>query len=122
MIWRERPGQWQCSLATLLAVVGPNMAIEWLLEMTECGEDSVTLQAIDELKEMQRELILHWPQRIIRPVRELRERGFTTQQLEQFLDDMTFGRITDTWLAIVDSQGHTATNYVNSPIAKLNCD
>ena len=34
-IWRERPPEWQCCLATLLASVAPDRAVSWLFEIIE---------------------------------------------------------------------------------------
>jgi hypothetical protein len=99
-IWRERPPEWQCCLATLLASVAPERAVPWLFEIIEGGDDAVALHAIDELREMQREhsLISPWPPHVLRRVQDLwgRHRGFTARQLQQLLDDMASGQLSPT--------------------------
>lgn len=67
----------------------------WLLEMIERGEEPLAMHAIDELRRLvaERALALPWPAPALDRVRDLWRchRGFTTRQLEQFLEDMARG-------------------------------
>ena len=96
-VWRARPPAWQCCLATVLGLVAPRLAIEWLLEIIVHGEDEVALHAIDELRSLQqaRTIVSPWPASAIARVDALwsRHRGFTANQRAQFLADLAHGGV-----------------------------